>query len=102
MMSNMKTANVNVRIETEIKERAEKILETLGISRATAINMFYRQIILNNGIPFRLNVPGVLPARDDLSDAAFDAMMQKGYLEARTGNSDDIEEVFDELQSGLS
>ena len=52
-------------------------------------------------IPFRLNVPRALPVHDDLSDAAFDAIMQKDYLEARTGNFYD-KEVFDELQSDLS
>ena len=48
---------VNVRIQENIKQQAEQILETIGISRATAIDMFYRQIILNNGIPFSLTIP---------------------------------------------
>ena len=40
-MAVTKTANVNVRIQENIKHQAEKILETIGISRATAIDMFY-------------------------------------------------------------
>ena len=46
-MSEIKTANVNVRIQENIKKQAEEILKTIGISRATAIDIFYRQIILN-------------------------------------------------------
>ncbi|MCT7830374.1 MAG: type II toxin-antitoxin system RelB/DinJ family antitoxin, partial [Lactobacillus iners] len=42
-MAVTKTANVNVRIQENIKQQAEQILETIGISRATAIDMFYRQ-----------------------------------------------------------
>ena len=48
-MAVTKTANVNVRIQENIKQQAEQILETIGVPRATAIDMFYRQIILNKG-----------------------------------------------------
>lgn len=47
-----KTANLYARIEPEIKEKAEEILEALGIPVSNAINMFYKQIILQQGIPF--------------------------------------------------
>ena len=43
-----KSANVSVRIEPEIKEEAENILEALGIPVSNAINMFYKQIILQD------------------------------------------------------
>ena len=52
-----KTANLYARIEPETKACAENILESLGIPVSTAINMFYRQIILNNGLPFELKIP---------------------------------------------
>lgn len=96
-----KTANVNVRIQKNIKARAEEILDTMGISRATAIDMFYRQIILHNGIPFRLCVPKELPSRDALSDTGFNAIMSRGYSQALSGESYDMDEVFDELESTL-
>ena len=44
----MKSASVNVRINENIKQHAESILEDLGLSRAVAIDLFYRQIILHN------------------------------------------------------
>ena len=37
----VKSANVVARVEPEIKEKAEAILEALGIPASTAINMFY-------------------------------------------------------------
>ena len=46
-----KTANLYARIEPDVKEQAENVLETLGISVSSAINMFYKQIILQQGIP---------------------------------------------------
>ena len=50
-----KTSNLYARIEPEVKEEAESILAALGIPASNAINMFYKQIILNRGIPFEVN-----------------------------------------------
>ena len=41
-----KTSNVTARVEPEVKEQAETILSDLGIPVSTAINIFYRQIVL--------------------------------------------------------
>ena len=53
-MTSIKTATVNVRIQENVKVEAEEILKKLGLTRATAIDLFYRQIIMHNGIPFPL------------------------------------------------
>ena len=100
-MAVTKTANVNVRIQEEIKISAEKILAAIGISRATAIDMFYRQIILRKGIPFNITIPRELPAIDEISEHAFNEIMSTGYSQALNGNTYDMDEVFDELESGL-
>lgn len=97
-MAVTKTANVNVRIQENIKQQAEQILETIGITRATAIDMFYRQIILNNGIPFSLTIPKSLPAQDDMYEKTFNALMDKGYDQAVQGDSYSIDDVFEELE----
>ena len=47
-------ANVNVRIDADIKKNAEKVFMNLGLSASTAINMFYKQVIRTNSIPFEL------------------------------------------------
>ena len=52
-----KTANLYARIEPEVKEQAESILAALGIPVSNAINMFYKQIILQRGIPFEMKLP---------------------------------------------
>ena len=53
----MKTAAVHSRIHPEIKERAEGILQRLGLSPTEAIRMFYTQIALRNGLPFDVSIP---------------------------------------------
>ncbi len=51
-----KTATTHVRLTPEIKEQAENILKELGISVSAAHELFYRQIISHQGIPFELRV----------------------------------------------
>jgi DNA-damage-inducible protein J len=52
-----RTANIQTRIDGNIKNRAGKILTKLGLNHSEAINIYYRQIILKNGIPFSLEIP---------------------------------------------
>ena len=100
-MALTKTANRNVRIQENIKQQAEQILDTIGIPRATAIDMFYRQIILNNGIPFSLKIPKNLPVRENMDEKAFNSLMANGYAQAIQGDSYDIDDVFEELEKEL-
>lgn len=96
-----KTANVNARIQQDIKQQAEAILTRMGLPRSVAIDMFYRQIIMHDGIPFPVIIPSFVPARDEMSEKEFNAMMQTGYEQAKADDSFDIDEVFDELEKGL-
>ena len=49
----MAKSSVNVRIDSDIKERASQILARMGIDQTTAIDMFYRQIIIESRLPFQ-------------------------------------------------
>ena len=89
-----KIANVNTRMEVDIKIKAESILERLGIPRAVAIDMFYRQIIAHNGIPFSVTLPASVPARDEMTTAQFDEMMETGLRQAKENEAYDVEDAF--------
>lgn len=52
----MATINLNVRTDKDIKDRAELIFNDLGLNMTTAINMFLRTAIRENGIPFTLRL----------------------------------------------
>ena len=90
-----KTANVTARIQPDIKESAEAILEKLGIPVSVFIDMTYRQVIANNGIPFALNLPKTIETRDELS------MMEKGLLQAKANESKPAKEVFANLRKRI-
>ena len=52
-----KTAQIRARVEPRLKERAEGILAILGMTPTEAIRLFYRQVVLMEGIPFSIAIP---------------------------------------------
>ena len=58
------TTNLNIRTDKAIKEQAESIFAELGLNMTTAINMFLRTTVRENGIPFslKLDVPNEVTA----------------------------------------
>ena len=84
----VRSANVNVRVEPDIKKQAEDILDKLGISVSAFINMTYRQVIMKRGIPFSVQLPSEIKTLDTMDDEEFDAMMESGLAQAKRGEAD--------------
>jgi len=85
-----KSAMIRARMEPDLKDRAEAMLERLGLSATTAITLFYRQIIQRHGLPFELRIP--------------DAATQDAMRDARTGRgvvkAESMDELFAKLDRG--
>lgn len=85
-----KTDTLHIRIEPSVKEKAEETLSELGLSISDAINVFLRQVIINDGIPFEIRKANynriTLKAMDD-------AKKQKNVSEI----FDNVDEMFEEL-----
>lgn len=97
-----KTANVNSRMQINIKQQAESILDKLGIPRSIAIDMYYRQIIAHNGIPFSLTLSQTIPARKEMTTTEFNQLMAAGLRQAKEDDSFDVDEVFSELEQEVT
>jgi DNA-damage-inducible protein J len=52
-----KTTYINTRIDPQLKSSAEEVFEVLGLSHSTAINLFYKQIVIQGGLPFAVHIP---------------------------------------------
>ena len=100
-MAATKDANIHAKINSEVKENAEAILDAIGIPRSVAIDMFYRQIIMHNGLPFPATLQQPVPARDSMTEEEFNMMMATGYKQAVEDISYAAEDVFEELKKGL-
>lgn len=93
-----RTSNVFARVEPEVKEEAERVLDQLGIPMSNAVGMFLRQVVLQNGIPFDVKLPKKAPlAYGSLSKEEFDAEMEKGMADLKAGrvlSADEADEHF--------
>ena len=60
----MATTNLNIRIDKAIKDQTEALFNELGLNMTTAVNVFLRTAIRENGIPFdlRLDIPNEVTA----------------------------------------
>lgn len=94
-----RTSSIFVRVEPEIKEGAEKVLDKLGIPMSNAIGLFLRQVIIQNGIPFDLK----LPKHDyidmsKLSRKQFDNEIQKGFDDLENGRVTEAGQVAEKFK----
>lgn len=53
----MATTNINIRTDSELKAKAQKVLSELGLDMSTAINVFLTQVVYKNAIPFEITKP---------------------------------------------
>ena len=94
-----KSANIYARIEPDIKKQAEDILSSLGVSASSAINMFYKQIILQRGLPFEVKLPAPpVPDMSQLTKKELAFEISKGLADAESGHVTPADEVFASLR----
>ncbi len=94
-----KTANLYVRIEPDLKEQAEQILSALGIPASNAINMFYKQIILQRGLPFDLKLPETAVLNfNNMTEKEIDSELQKGIDDVKNGKVKPAKKAFADIR----
>lgn len=94
-----KSANLYARIEPELKEQAETILSALGIPASNAITMFYRQVVLQKGLPFDVKLPSAQPVDlSSISDEQLNVELEKGYADIVAGRTRSAKSVFEEIR----
>ena len=59
-----KSVIVQARVEPELKRDVEKVLASVGLNATQAINLFYRQIKLQQGLPFPVHIPNAETVAD--------------------------------------
>ena len=50
----MAMTNIQVRVDPALKAEAEQLFSDIGLDMPTAIRLFLKQSVINNGIPFAL------------------------------------------------
>ncbi|MBQ3663817.1 MAG: type II toxin-antitoxin system RelB/DinJ family antitoxin [Clostridia bacterium] len=89
-----KSANLYARIEPDVKEQAEAILGALGIPASNAITMFYKQIILQKGLPFEVKLPEHPLNAAQLTPQQLDTELEKGYAAMKAKDTVSMSDAF--------
>ena len=91
----VQSANLNIRIDSDTKERAEALFVSLGITLSDAINMFLRQSLMAGGIPFDVKIPRY----NAETEAAIQetALISRGQLSAKSYRSAKV--LFEDLDA---
>ena len=83
-----KSSTVNARIESDLKDKAERIFHQLGLTTKQAITLFYKQVGLKNGFPFVVTVPNKITLKKFIdTDAGRDLII-----------CDDTDDMFRKLK----
>ena len=85
----MKTVNVTLRIDEDLKENAEALFEDIGLSLNAACRIFLKKAVQEQRIPFELSRPD-RKTRKAISDAAQDKNVSGGY--------DSVDELLEALE----
>lgn len=87
-----KTDTLHIRVEPNVKKKAEKTLNELGLSITEAVNVFLAQVILQEGIPFEIKKPTYNKKTIELMDEVKEG---KNISEEFDG----VDELFEELDN---
>ncbi|GHU80366.1 hypothetical protein AGMMS49992_33310 [Clostridia bacterium] len=90
----MTSATLTIRIDPDIKAKAQALFSSLGLDISTAVNMFIRQALCDQAVSFNLRA-------SDYNKSTLDAMAEarsiaSGTIAAKTYNS--ARELFAELE----
>ena len=97
-----KATNINVRVDEDLKSKAESIFNELGLNLSTAMNLFLNSAVRYGGIPFELKVTRKPPGLEEMSKAEIDAKLEEGLASMMSGKGSPVNEVFDELEREFS
>ena len=85
-----KTAVVTARIDPDLKRSAEHVFTILGLNTTQAITLFFRQVELQQGLPFVVRVP----------DKATRTALDKARLDLNLTSFDTVDELYEDLGIG--
>ena len=85
----MKTVNVTLRVDKDLKEQADALFEDMGLSLNTACRMFLKRAVQEQRIPFEVRRPD-RKTRKALADAEQGKDVSKSF--------DTVEDLMEDLK----
>ncbi|RAI79649.1 type II toxin-antitoxin system RelB/DinJ family antitoxin [Macrococcoides goetzii] len=94
----VKSSTITLRVDKELKEDADKVLKSLGLTISTAFDMYLQQIVLTNSIPFELKLPEDKVSKNEIYSLISEALEEYGFTQETTS----LEEVKRKYDNGTN
>ena len=88
----MPHTNINIRTDSEIKARAQQIFAVMGLDMTTAVNLFLRQTVRMNDIPF------VLTAKTKQAKPAETLPFGRGCMKGKMWMAEDFDAPLEDFR----
>lgn len=92
----MATANVQIRMDTELKKKTEKAFKSMGLTMSSAINLFCQQVINQGRIPFDIVMP---PREEEFNQETIKAMEDTLKGKNLSKVYDSVDEMWKDLDA---
>ena len=76
----MSKTSMSIRLDSEVKEQAQQVFNSLGMDMTTAINIFLRQAIQYQGLPFDVRLDESRKLMEVLSDLDQNRNMSQSFV----------------------
>jgi DNA-damage-inducible protein J len=82
-----RAAMIHARMEPELKQSVESIFKALGMTTTEAVTLFYKQVMMRQGLPFAVEMP------DEELESWQREEIRKGIEEMKAGKVVDHSDV---------
>ena len=90
-----KNAVINIRTDSDTKQAIEDLYSAFGISVSDAVNIFFKKSLMQNGLPFAMQMPRynaeTLAAIEEVAEMKRNPQLYNSF--------DSVEALFEELNS---
>jgi len=92
-----KDTSISIRLDSQLKEQTENVIEQFGLNMTAVVNMLFHQIVREQAIPLSLSLKPQMTVLDELNFAKTDRLA--GYI-GRTADSValDMEQIIKETE----
>jgi len=87
----MAATNINVRTDSDLKAKAQAVFYDLGMDMSTAINIFLKQVVYKDAIPFNIDKTEAIGKKRPRSEL-------RGSLKGKVWMADDFDAPLEEMR----
>lgn len=95
-----KTSVINIRTDAETKKSIEKLYAAFGITISDAVNIFFKKSLMQNGLPFEMQLPRYNAETIAAMEEA-DTISQDPNVKSYASFSELLEEVTEEMKNDV-